>query len=813
MLTDQFEKDGERDDKGNLIKSTGRPISKEEFMNIKNAIITSKIHNNYEKSKQNQQTKEAESVYTTAKGEKINFKSLFGKSIEIDDYRAGNQEIREKIIRPSDKFDRIIQLEEGEWASIENKYVQTGMFEFSVRGNGKIRSADDVAFIFRSLESQSIENAFAVYVNKDKHPFVQWISMGGISSTLVDQRLLIDAAIRFDANEMYFVHNHPSGNLSPSNADRLLFKKLKKAFDPFNIQVHGVIINLNSGKYSVFNEAPGILDARKTIEENQAQHRVPVFSFSKRAFLSSPFKTHQINNSGDVAEFLSQQRFTSGEKRGYLLLDTQHKIIGNFFATKKDINASLIEASILASRYCATSLIAYTNNVEQDVSFYNELQTKLKNLEINLLDAVQVERSQYVEETYSKYISLADEGSLMEPQYNNYENYSQAITNTMETIENHNGVPFANEEIEKLHAEQLITDAEKEKLLNENKTLDIHSGDIYSLKDYAGNYRVNSVREYANGLKVGENYKTDSGMGGSFTVKYLGVNENNMHLFENQHPYDGFYGKQYKVKPEDLNTFIISQSKTNTMEQKNLDYLANQMRYLGFGEDQKENLQKQMESGEQKFNLTVKQQYDGYPVNYTLHFNKSNESDMYFLNSYDAMMANGRQQSVYLDKGKGFTAKEAFNLMQDRAIFKELRNKNDGTTFDAWIKLSYPEEGKNVNDSRKMHIYNENYGYDLEKELAKHPIKELGNEGDKEKLIASLHKGNRQAVTFQTNGAEERKFIEANPKWKSLEIYNKDGKRMFIPHPKKDETAKQANKEARVQKVTPDEKKSAGIRR
>ncbi len=252
------------------------------------------------------------------------------------------------------------------------------------------------------------------------------------------------------------------------------------------------------------------------------------------------------------------------------------------------------------------------------------------------------------------------------------------------------------------------------------------------------------------------------------------------------------------------------------MGQKNLDYLTNQIKYLGFGEKQKENLQKQMETGEQKFNLVVKQQYDGFPVNYTLHFDKSKQSDMYFLNSYKAMMENGREQSIYLNNGKGFTAKETFNMMQGRAVFKQLKNKQDGTKYHAWIKLSKAQKGKDVKDSRNLHIYNENYGYNLNESLLQHPIKELDNPIEKQKLIHSLHKGNRQAVIFKKAGREEHKFIEANPQFKTLQVYDSDGKRAFV-NPKKNASVDPDNKNhsAHNKKTNNDPKRqtASGIKR
>lgn len=105
--------------------------------------------------------------------------------------------------------------------------------------------------------------------------------------------------------------------------------------------------------------------------------------------------------------------------------------------------------------------------------------------------------------------------------------------------------------------------------------------------------------------------------------------------------------------------------------------------------------------------------------------------------------------------------------------------------------------------------YHQNYGYDLEKELAKRPIKELTNEQDKTKLMESLKKGNRQAVTFVKEGGEQKMFIEAAPKFKAVNVYDSNMQRLSSKQTKgetqaqgESNTAKQgAKKESRNQGV------------
>jgi DNA repair protein RadC len=55
------------------------------------------------------------------------------------------------------------------------------------------------------------------------------MSKGGASGTFVDAKLVFSVALKCNASSIIISHNHPSGNLNPSEADKVITKKLKKA--------------------------------------------------------------------------------------------------------------------------------------------------------------------------------------------------------------------------------------------------------------------------------------------------------------------------------------------------------------------------------------------------------------------------------------------------------------------------------------------------------------------------------------------------------------------------------------------------------
>ena len=77
------------------------------------------------------------------------------------------------------------------------------------------------------------------------------ISSGGISGTVADPKLVFVAALKSAASSILLSHNHPSGNLTPSQADINLTRKLKCAGELLDIAVHDHII-LTSESYFSF---------------------------------------------------------------------------------------------------------------------------------------------------------------------------------------------------------------------------------------------------------------------------------------------------------------------------------------------------------------------------------------------------------------------------------------------------------------------------------------------------------------------------------------------------------------------------------
>ncbi|HYK77395.1 MAG TPA: DNA repair protein RadC [Daejeonella sp.] len=80
------------------------------------------------------------------------------------------------------------------------------------------------------------------------------VSRGGQSGTLVDPKIVFNTALAHRASAIILAHNHPSGNLKPSQADIDLTRKLKSAGLLLDIPVYDHLIISDKGFYSFADE-------------------------------------------------------------------------------------------------------------------------------------------------------------------------------------------------------------------------------------------------------------------------------------------------------------------------------------------------------------------------------------------------------------------------------------------------------------------------------------------------------------------------------------------------------------------------------
>lgn len=89
------------------------------------------------------------------------------------------------------------------------------------------------------------------------------LSKGGITGSVVDNRIILAVALKCNATGIVIVHNHPSGNLKPSEQDKNITDKLRKACEILDIVLLDHLIISKSSYYSFSDE--GLLYHRNCI--------------------------------------------------------------------------------------------------------------------------------------------------------------------------------------------------------------------------------------------------------------------------------------------------------------------------------------------------------------------------------------------------------------------------------------------------------------------------------------------------------------------------------------------------------------------
>lgn len=273
-------------------------------------------------------------------------------------------------------------------------------------GSPKIHCAEDVAFLMRALENKNIEHSFAIHVNQDKEPFLQFVGMGGKAAVMFDIDIVMAGAEVFNPEKIYYVHNHPTGSLSPSEADIRLTKLAKEGFGKIGIDVEHIIVNTYKNYFTVIDTDQRYNKSHSHPRPFEIENAVPIkaFLFDGTKTLMEPIA--QVKSSRDAAETIQKFRFSALPKIGLLPLNSSLEVLGNFILPK--INVRNI-AELVSKLPQTKNFILYGN---QSIKNISSIKDALGNFNIELLDYIQVDsNSPSVIEAYKSY---ADENLLEE---------------------------------------------------------------------------------------------------------------------------------------------------------------------------------------------------------------------------------------------------------------------------------------------------------------------------------------------------------------------------------------------------------------
>jgi DNA repair protein RadC len=121
-----------------------------------------------------------------------------------------------------------------------------------VIGQDIVTSSDEVLdYLKHNLRDKKQEIFSVIYLNgRNEIIGMEELFHGSLTTSAVYPREIVKKVLNQNAAALIFVHNHPSGNLNPSQEDIKITKKLKDAVETIDVKVHDHLIIAGNNYYS-----------------------------------------------------------------------------------------------------------------------------------------------------------------------------------------------------------------------------------------------------------------------------------------------------------------------------------------------------------------------------------------------------------------------------------------------------------------------------------------------------------------------------------------------------------------------------------
>ncbi len=208
---------------------------------------------------------------------------------------------------------------------------------------------------------------------------------------------------------------------------------------------------------------------------------------------------------------------------------------------------------------------------------------------------------------------------------------------------------------------------------------------------------------------------------------------------------------------------------------QNTHMLQEKLQRMGFS-DVLEKVQEKIGQGHSQFSVPVSHFMDDqtrmdYKIAVVAHGNGE-----YHIKGFEAALFDRRKtadiKGRFFEQGQinGVDAIQAFHLLSGRSV--EMNGK--------WCQLDFNDRDENGNYLLKD--YRTDQEYDLREKLKNLPLKDFGFD-NQQKLVDALKAGERKETTLILNGKEVKIFIEANPQFRTLTLYDEHAKKITMNKP------------------------------
>jgi len=227
------------------------------------------------------------------------------------------------------------------------------------------------------------------------------------------------------------------------------------------------------------------------------------------------------------------------------------------------------------------------------------------------------------------------------------------------------------------------------------------------------------------------------------------------------------------------------------MNEQNLDYLKKSLDYLGFGTKLNDVLESAVSRGLPAFTLGVTQSYTSAQtkknpalgsdqVKFMLNFNRSRQSDMYFLNDYEVTLNKAGsalpvRQVFDLERDNRITALQAYKLLSGNSLERDVYTKTENSEIPekkkVWFKLNLDVQDAYGNHPLKK-FYPE-FKFELSDAIDKYPFKSMTEQG-KDNMMKMLRSGHMAPAEMMVGKKAVSVLVTANPQFKGLDVYDKN---------------------------------------
>jgi DNA repair protein RadC len=296
----------------------------------------------------------------------------------------------------------------GNFLDVIGVWNETNYINFN--GGAYVKDASDVAEIMSLLENKSVEHSFAVHVDENEVPHIQFLNIGTTSAAHFNAQAVLAGVKKFNSKKVYLVHNHPSGNLKLSEQDKKVTQNAQKLLEPLGVLVNHVVLNTYKKEYSVYENFDGMYLTTEGIprKKDGGEEKLTTHIFNEQKVLSVPQKV--VKSSQDAATFIQQIRLTALPKNAVLLLSQSNEIIGNY-VFPDSINYKEL-TDIISESGIVQGLIFYGN--QNNIAEISEIKERLSNANIRVLDLLIV--SSDSSSIVGYYKSASDQGLLNDVQ-------------------------------------------------------------------------------------------------------------------------------------------------------------------------------------------------------------------------------------------------------------------------------------------------------------------------------------------------------------------------------------------------------------